>query len=165
MSAQPQPSKVIPLRPKMSVCDMSIVDAGGQPMRLIMDKLEGVFGVGRRWSTDEVHALYDVCQSPEANDEMDLILAYRMTVRNKTNMFPYSTIGVLRGWCSILDRHRMSKKPKGVCQDVTEINRRKVESRMALLKARATDPETGDWLFDHQSQVDNMEYLKLKESL
>lgn len=165
MSAHPQPSNVIAL-PRQGLLAMDLIASGGEPMTYLMSRLESVFGVGRRWNVQELHLTLEMSRISSCKDEVDALLKYRSSLGSKaTTMFPHSVFKTLERWEELLDRSRIMKEPKGTCKDPHEINRRKVESRMALLKARATCPETGEWLNDSQSIMDCQQFKQLKESL
>lgn len=139
---QPLPQSNIIRLPLLS---RDLVTHGGKVMADIMASIEKIFGVGRRWSAEELYTLHDICQEPTAWEECQMICAYHRSLANGSKMFPYSTIKMLESWTSLCDRARMYKKPLGVMKNPVEIQKREIGCKMTEIRARSFNEDAREW--------------------
>lgn len=147
---------------RLPLMEQDLVRHGGPAMASIMAKIEGIFGVGRRWSARELYELHDICQSSSAMDECERICAYHKSLPGGSKMFPFSAMKMLEGWSELLDRAFLAKKPTGPQKDPKVLAEQRVFAEMALLKARSFNIETKEWLADDRAVKDRARFNELR---
>lgn len=162
MMPQPSsPSNII----RLPLLSRDLVSNGGKVMADIMASIEGIYGVGRRWSTEELFLLHDICQEPTAWAECQRICAYHQSLSSGSKMFPHSSLRMLKGWNELLDRQFVSKKPQGPVKDPRILKAGSINAQMALLRARSFNEDTRIWLTDDRAINDRSKFNELREEL
>lgn len=156
-------SNIIPL-PRHGLLAQDLINSGGEPMAHLMAQLDKIYGAGRRWGMGELYGVLELSRIPSCKEECQAIIAYYNKLSNK-QMFAHSPESLLEKWTGYVAKANIAARPKGHCKDPIEINRRKMEARMMFLKARATCPDSHQWLEDSQSRSDRSEFNQIKEML
>lgn len=147
-----------------SIFGRDIIETGGDNLRHLMSSLATIYGADRRWSVGELHAALDLSREPSMRLEVEIVLRYYKSLSNKT-MFPNKVSRLLEDWTGACDCARRHAMPRGTCKDPIEINRRKMEAEMLVVKARSYDFERKEWLSDARAVNDRVRFDELRRML
>lgn len=150
---------------RLPLLSQDLVMHGGKVMQDLMTKIEGIYGAGRRWTTEEIYHVHDLSQIPTAMEECELICRFYRSLGTNQRMFPHSVGKLLEKWTDCVDRARMSLKPIGVMKDPTAIQKRTLEAEMTLLRAQSFDEETKQWRADARAVTDRARFNESREKL